>query len=131
MIRTIFSALVGAVVAGLVVAAVEAAGHRLFPPPEGLDPSDPEALAEAIATMPTLALLFVPLAWFLGTLVGAAVAANLSREHRKIAGLSVGGLIFAGSAFTLVQIPHPLWLAAAGLLGIPIAAWTGSRFTPT
>ena len=129
MIRTIFSILAGAVVAGLVVAAVEAAGHRFFPPPEGLDPSNKEAFAEAIAAMPVFALLFVPLAWFLGTLVGAIAASNLAREYRKAAGLAVGALIFAASALTLVQIPHPLWLAGLGLLGIPIAAWNGSRIS--
>jgi hypothetical protein len=129
MLRNILAVLLGILVAGLSVAAIEALGHRVYPPPAGLDPGDPEAFAAAIREMPLPALLFVPLAWFLGTTAGAAVAANISHTKKLQSGLIVGVVMLAGGLGTLVLIPHPLWLSVLGVLVFFPATWIGSRLT--
>jgi len=129
MLRNILAVLLGILVAGLGIAAIEALGHKVYPPPEDLDPSNAEAFAAAIAAMPIPALLFVPLAWFLGTMAGAAVAANISHTGKLRSSLIVGAVMLAGGLGTLVMIPHPLWLSVLGVLVFFPATWIGSRLT--
>lgn len=129
MLRNISAVLLGIIVAGLGIAAIEALGHKVFPPPEDLDPSNAEAMAAALSAMPIPALLFVPLAWFLGTTAGTAVAANLSPSGKLRNGLIVGTVMLAGGLTTLTMIPHPLWLSVLGVLVFFPATWIGSRLT--
>ena len=129
MIRNILAVLVGIAVGGLTVGGVEMLGHRLFPPPEGLDPSNPESITAAIEQMPWVALLFVPLAWFVGTLVGTALAANLASSHRIRCAYVVGGLMLLGGVTTLLRIPHPYWLTLLGVFVFFPSTWIGARLS--
>jgi hypothetical protein len=44
-LRDALAVLAGVIVGGVVVGAVESVGHLIWPPPPGLDVSDPAALA--------------------------------------------------------------------------------------
>ncbi|HEY5782232.1 MAG TPA: hypothetical protein VIT66_10275, partial [Lysobacter sp.] len=68
--RTILGMLVGVVVAVLVIMAMEMLGHHFYPPPSGLDVTDPAneaAFAQFVATMPFGGKVMVLLAWLVGT----------------------------------------------------------------
>lgn len=133
--RSILGTVVGLVIAILLIGLVETLGHRLIPPPAGMDPTDPASIAAAIPLMPIGSFLFVLAAWFLGTWVGASTAMRIARSGARWPGLTVGGVIFAATLYNLWLIPHPMWVAAGGLLGIlgltllasrpPVAAATG------
>lgn len=119
--RTILGMLVGVVVAIAVIMAVEAIGHRFYPPPSGLDPTDPAneaAFAAFVAALPFGGKLVVLIAWVLGTFIGALVAARLAR-HQTAAALLVALVVISGVIGMIMKVPHPTWLSIGGLL-LPI-----------
>lgn len=129
MLRSIGAVVLGVIVAGLSVAFLQSLGHRVFPPPAEASSSDPEVLAKVLAEAPVGALLLVLVAWFLGTVIGAWVAARLVSEARAAHGLVVGGVMMIGGVVTMLQIPHPQWFMIAGALVFLPAAYIGSRLT--
>ncbi len=116
--RSILGTFVGLVLAILLIGLVETLGHRLIPPPAGMDPTDPASIAAAIPLMPIGSFLFVLAAWFLGAGVGASTAARIARSDARWPGLTVGGVILAATLYNLWLIPHPVWVAISGVLGI-------------
>lgn len=121
--RTILGMLVGVVVAVAVIMAVEAIGHRYYPPPPGLDPTDPAneaAFAAFVAALPFAGKLVVLVAWVLGTFIGALAAARVAR-HQTAAALLVALVVMSGVIGMIVKVPHPTWLSVGGLL-LPIPA---------
>jgi hypothetical protein len=127
VLRTILAILAGLLVALATIIALEYLGMSLFPMPVGVTLQDETDLARLVAEAPTGKLLWVVLGWALAALLGGWTAARLSRAHRRIAALSVGGLIVAGVAATVATIPHPGWMVAAGLL-LPLPlAWLAAR----
>jgi hypothetical protein len=130
-VRRLLVVLAGVVLGGIVVALVEGVGHAVFPPPAGVDLTDPEQLAAIMDTIPVGAKLFVVLAWLLGSLSGgwAAVraAGRLEVGPALRLALVVGTVLLLFGAYTLVTIPHPLWMAGLGIL-LPLpSAWLGAR----
>ena len=127
MLRQIAAALLGVLVAFLVVALVQRLGHMVFPPPAELAGADAREIAAAIERLPFGALLFVVAAWGLGSFTGAAVASHLARPPSVVPGLAVGAAVLGATLLTLFNLPHPVWMALAGaLLPLP-AAWLGYR----
>lgn len=129
MLRSIGAVILGVIVAGLSVAFLETLGHRIFPPPPEASSSDPEVLAKVLAELPIGALLLVLVSWFLGTLIGAWVAARLVSDSRAAHGLVVGGVMMIGGVVTMLQVPHPQWFMVLGALVFLPAAYIGSRLT--
>ncbi|MBD8527678.1 hypothetical protein [Pseudomarimonas arenosa] len=68
------------------------------------------------------------LAWAAGAFVGSAMAAQLSRCAPLGPCLAVGVAMLLGTAVSLWMIPHPMWMAAAGLLlPLPIGCANARR----
>ena len=112
------------IVAGIVIAVacifvVESVGHAIYPPPPGLDPTNPRDLERLMAVLPSGTLVFVVAAWFMGALAGAITANMIART--AVAGWAVALLVIAGGVATMTMIPHPAWMWAAGI-GLPLAA---------
>ena len=126
--RTIFATAAGLVMAFATVAIVDSLGHAAYPVPEGIDLSNPEALAGYVRGLPVGAFLFVVGAWVAATFVGGTAAARLARERGRLAAGIVGAFVFAGTVANLVAIPHPTWVAVVGLGGIALAAWVAGRW---
>ena len=121
MLRIILGVLAGAVAAMLLVGGLEAASHLVFPPPPGLDPFNPDDQATLIAMMPLGAALAVVAAWTAGAFGGALTAILIAR--RAWAGWIIAALIAAGGIFTVVSIPHPLWMQIAAGVAPLIGGW--------
>jgi hypothetical protein len=120
--RKILAGVVGVILASVVVAAVEHAGRAIYPPPPGLDPNNLESIRANMDRIPTGALLFVPLAWFLGTAAGACLAAWVGG---RLPALIVGGLLLAMCLFMLVMLPSPAWFWPLGLAAAPLGTAVG------
>ncbi len=127
MARNILSVMVGVILAFVLVAVIETSGHLVFPPPEGMDPSDPESIAAAMEEIPAVALLPVLIAWAVGSFGGAFLAARLAGSSKTTCALIVGVLVMAAGIFNLVAIPHPLWFTVVSLLVFLPAAYLGGR----
>jgi hypothetical protein len=125
--RSILGVLAGLVVGIVLVALVETLGMRLIPPPPGIDPTDPASIAAAMANMPIGSFLFILAGWFLGTGVGASTAMRFARSDARWPGLAVGGVILVATLYNLWVIPHPLWVAVVGVVGIILITLVAAR----
>jgi hypothetical protein len=125
--RIVLGIVAGLVLAVLCAVAIETLGHSLYPPPADLDAGDPADLARLMEVMPVAALMFVVGGWFVGALAGAWTANAIARN--PVAGWVVAGFIVLGAVATMVMIPHPLWMWAAGIALPLAAAWIAARFT--
>lgn len=136
MVRTIIAIIVGLVVGGVVNMGLIVVGGRVIGPPEGADVATYEGLKASMHLFEPRHFLFPFLAHALGTLVGAAVAALVSRRpgagagptRRLMAPLVVGGFFLAGGIVNSIALPAPAWFIALDLIVayIPMA-WLGGR----
>ena len=118
----ILAVIAGILVGGMVVGAVEALGHRVYPVPADLDPSDPKALGEYIAQLPAGAFLFVLLAFAFGALGGSLVASLIGG---RTPGIIVGAVLCLFGFLNLVMIPHPVWFGPGVLLANGLGTMLG------
>ena len=121
-----------AVLAGLaagvaLITAVQALNTRLYPPPPGLDWTEPGALAELMARMPVGALLMVELSYAVGSLGAGAAAGMLSRERPYLPAAVVGALLTLAGFANLAAIPHPVWFAVVTTATYVPCALLGAR----
>ncbi|HVF35294.1 MAG TPA: hypothetical protein VND91_08220 [Candidatus Saccharimonadia bacterium] len=127
MARTLLGVFAGLVVMLVVIAALEAAGHALFPPPPGVDYGDPEQLRRVMELLSPAALAAVLVGWVAGAALGACTAAAIAREHRLSAAMSIGVVMLLLVVANLVMLPHPWWIAIGSVL-LPLpSAWLGYR----
>lgn len=126
MLRLILGVILGVLVGMVVIGVVEGVGHTIFPPPAGVDLTDPAALKTVMAQVPTEAKVAVLLAWFLGILAGASTA-NLAAGRRATAGRLAALILFAFAVWTMVTIPHPAWFMAGAVIAALVAAFAADR----
>ena len=124
MKRKAAATLAGILVAVIVVGLVEAIGHALYPPPDDINLEDPAAMAAIIQKLPLGALLFVVAGWICGALAGGFIAMKVARRMSIVPSLIVGAAMTAATIYTLFAIPHPLWMAIAGVvLPVPVTLY--------
>lgn len=128
VVRNIVAAVAGTIIAFLVVGLVEMAGHAMFPPPAGLDITDPQDQARIMEAIPPAAKVMVLVAWFLGALVGTWLARHLGASSWP--SLLVVALMIAASLWTTQMFPHPWWMVAGALLLPVLALVIASRAIP-
>jgi hypothetical protein len=126
MLRTILGVVLGAIVAVIVVGVVEGVGHTIFPPPPGVNLTDPAQMATVMSRITFPAKIAVLLAWVLGTLAGAS-AGDVIAGRRAWAGRIVTLVVLALSIFNMITIPHPVWFMIAAVLGILAAGALADR----
>lgn len=126
MLRLILGVVLGVIVGGIVTAFIEGMGHTIFPPPPGVNLTDPAQLQMVMSRVPMEAKFAILLAWFLGVLSGAGTA-NLIAGRRALAGRITSMLIFCFAAWTMTSIPHPAWFVAAACAAILFAAFVADR----
>ena len=138
MLRSVLGVFVGIVIAVMLIAGIEQLGHRVYPPPASIraaaEKRDFQAVAKAVGewmpTAPIGALVFPPLAWFGGTLAGCLAAVWIAGRAPFVhAGISAV-LPLLGTIASLAMIPHPPWMWAAGLIGVPLAALVAGFLGP-
>lgn len=126
ILRTALGIVLGLIVGLLIILAVEGVGHTIFPPPLGVNLTDPAQLSTAMLKIPLQAKIAVLLAWFLGALGGAS-AANVIAGRRAWAGRSVALVILALSIFNMTTIQHPVWMAASVIGAILLGGFLADR----
>jgi hypothetical protein len=129
LIRALLSVAAGIALAFVGIALIQSIGHQMYPPPEGIDPTDREAFAEIVAQMPVGTLLMVLLAYGLGTFAGAWLAARLA--GRWFYAMLVGGVMMLAGVSNLVAIPHPWWFTVLGIVTFLPCAYLGGRLAAT
>ncbi|MCG3120890.1 MAG: hypothetical protein ALAOOOJD_03785 [bacterium] len=125
--RNILAVIAGVILAGIVTYAVQGIGHQVYPPPANLDIKNLEAMKAYVATLPMGALLFVLLAYVLGSFAGGWLAAKIARTSQIHVPLTVGGVQLFFGIINLLMIPHPLWFAIAAVIVFLPAAFLGGK----
>lgn len=115
MFRSIGATLAGLLAAALVVGLVESLSSSIYPAPPGLDMHDKAAMEAYMRSLPIGALIMVLVAWFDGTMAGAFLASLLTGGRERWPALVVAGSMLSGALFTMMQIPHPPWMAMVGI----------------
>lgn len=135
MIRKISAVVLGVLIAVILIIAIEALGHAVYPPPDGMDVTDREAIRAYVMGAPIAALLFVMAAWLVATFAGGLLACFIARETPLVYAAIVGGLVLLGTIINLLSIPHPLWFSITSLLAIIatifVTSRLGSAFVPS
>lgn len=127
MIKKIAAAVIGIIVAGGIVFAVESLGHTVYPLPPDLDMSDPVQFGNYVESLPIGAFIFVAGAWVLATLGGGLLACFIAGEKPRVYTAIVGGFVLAATVANLIMIPHPLWFSISSLIAIAAMTYvTGS-----
>ena len=122
--------LAGIIAAFITIALIETAAHTVYPAPPGLDYSNPDILRQYVTALPVGAKLAVLAAWLFGTIDGVFVACLVNKGRYGLCAGVLGGLVLAATIANMMFIPHPVWLAGAGIIGIPLAAFLVSRLMP-
>jgi hypothetical protein len=125
--RSILAVLAGSIVAGVLIAAVEAVSSSVYPLPPGVDHHDYESLRQYVEQLPLGAFLLVLVAWAIGTFAGAWVAARLATRARFAHGLVVGALFLLAGVLNMLMIPHPAWMWAGAVLVFVVCSYLGAR----
>ncbi|HEY9235511.1 MULTISPECIES: hypothetical protein [Phenylobacterium] len=126
MVRLILGVIVGLIVGMIVIFAVEGVGHTIFPPPAGVNLTDPAQMATVMSVIPFQAKIAILLAWLFGTVAGAS-SANLIAGRRAWAGRIVTLLVLALSIFNMTTIVHPVWMMVAAVAAILAAGVLAER----
>ena len=101
--RKIIAVIVGLFAAGLVVLVVELIGHELVVAQRDGDPT-------------VAILLFVALAWLLGSFTGALLTQRVDHSRRPVPALLTGAILLSIAIVNLVTLPHPAWFRVLGVL---------------
>ncbi len=123
MLRLILAVILGPLVGLVVLGAVDGAANTIFPPPPGVNLTDPAAIRAATAVLPFGAQVGQVLAWLLGALAGAW-SANLIAGRRALAGRIVSGLFLAFAAWTMA---YPMGTRVGLVIAVLIAALAADR----
>jgi sorbitol-specific phosphotransferase system component IIBC len=127
MIRSALVLLGGVVAAVIVVGLMDALAGRLYALPAGTDPSDPESIRQAVATLPVQVFLLLLAGWVLAGGIGSYIAARLATHARATHGLIVAFFVLVATVGNLATIPHPVWLWPASIILIPAAGWAATK----
>ena len=127
MSRKILAVVFGIVIALVLIIAIEALGQVVYPPPDGLDLTDPETLQAYIMEAPIGALMFVMEACLVATLVGSLLACFIARKTPLVYSAIVGGLVLLGTIINLMSIPHPRWFSITSVVAIIATIFLSGR----
>ena len=119
--RSIAAVILGAALSIGVISGIDAANHAIYPPPAAVHEAAKKRDMRAVAA-PLGALVMIPVAWVVGTLVGSLAAALIAGRAPLIHALIAGVLPLAGTIAALRMIPHPTWIAVVGLVGVPLSS---------
>lgn len=127
MLRFTAAVVVGVMVALALVAATDAISHAVYPSPIGSDILTTEQLNAHLRALPLGALLFVLFAWVIGTFGGACAASLVAGTRPTMFSAIIGVFVLAATIAYLIVIPHPTWLAVAGMVAVPATALAAGR----
>lgn len=132
MIRNVAAMIAGVGTAFLTVMLFDSLDRMIFPPPAGLDFSDPAAIEPYLATLPIGAFLLILASSAVAAFAGTLVASHIGTIRPFYCAVVIGGMVLAATVANFIAIPHPLWLSIGTLVGIVASAWFAARLaTPS
>lgn len=119
--KTFLAAVAGLVIGGVMIWALEALGHQLFPIPFKIDPNNLEDLRNLMYMIPVESLISIIVAHAIGVFTGLCVAKVIQKDS-VIPIYIVGGMFLLSTGLNLMVIPHPVWFSIADVAGVLIVS---------
>ena len=121
--KQIIAVLVGVVVGIAVTAIVVTISSNLYPMPQALDRTDPEAMRQFVFEQPITAKLLMLIGWMVSAFAAGLAAALLAPEGKgRTMAIYAGAILMAFGVANAFMVPHPMWMLIIGLLQyIPLA----------
>lgn len=128
MLRLISSIIVGVVIAFVIVMAGDMLSQSMAASagPAPTDMNDRAAMRAYVAGLPMTVFITMLATWTVAAFAAAAFAARFGRRGAW-PGWVAAGLFLCATAANLLLIPHPAWMAIAGVLLVVAAGWFGAR----
>jgi hypothetical protein len=127
MVRSVLGILGGLMAGFWLILGVETIGSLIYPPSVLIDWNKPETIELAMKSAPVGQLIFVLVAWSIGTFVGSGITARVASSHKIIHGMVIGVFFQFAGIQQMRMWEHPTWFWFAGLsLFLPLA-FLGAR----
>lgn len=128
MLRLVLSIIGGVIIAFVIVFLGDMLSQSLAASagPAPTDMSDRAAMEAYVAGLPMAVFLVMLATWTVAAFVAAAYAARFARRGAW-PGWIAAGLFLCATAANLFLIPHPAWMAIAGVVLVVAAGWFGAR----
>jgi len=128
MLRLVLSIVGGVVVAFVIVLLGDMASQSLAASagPAPTDMSDRAAMQAYVAGLPTAVFITMLATWTIAAFAAAVLAARFARRGAW-PGWVAAGLFLCATAANLIMIPHPAWMAVAGVVLVVAAGWFGAK----
>ena len=126
MLRSILGVVFGIAIGAIAIAFVQRVGHMAYPTPEGVDMKDPAQFKTLMTLLPLGAKLAVVASWFVGAAAGAVAALAIARRWAPT-GWVVAATLAAMAGMTMIDIPHPVWMAALAPIAFGAGALAGVK----
>lgn len=117
ILRNIFAVIAGVLGGSAVNMAIITVGPMMIPPPEGVDMSDMDKLADNLNLLGPTSFIAPWLAHALGTLVGALIAAKLAASHKMMFAFGVSVFFLLGGIIMVSMLGGPIWFSVVDLVG--------------
>ncbi len=131
MFKRILSVLAGIVSGIIIIYLIEMGSHIIYPFPSTFDMNNPESVKQYIDTAPFGAILFIAIAWAVGSFIGGFVTSLISKSSKTTLSMIVGVILMIAGLINLLTFPHPVWLWIVGLAVFLPSAYLGSRSVKT
>ena len=115
--KTFLATIAGLITCSVMIWALEALGHQLFPVPLKVDPNNLDELKHLMLNIPVESLVTTVIAHIVGVFTGLCVASVIQKES-LVPLYIIGGLFLMSTALNLTMIPHPTWFNVADLGGV-------------
>ncbi len=115
--KRILALLTGFVVSFITIGSLEFLSNRFFPIPVGVDFADPESVKNMMANMPLGAMIFVLVAYAIGSFAGGLSASWVAGRIQKQPSIIIGLVLTFGGIANVLQMPgQPLWMVITSFL---------------
>ena len=128
MWRSIGAVIIGLFVGGLVIGLVESTGHNIYPSGLTLE-SSYEEKEQYVNAAPIMALMFLPLAYLVGTFVGGFVTGKIASQGQSKLVYTTCAILFTFGIINMFQNPHPLWLNVVAIVAFVLATFLAIKLS--
>jgi MFS family permease len=118
--KRILAVIAGLISAFVLIALIQYISYLIYPPPEGFDYKNEEAMRQLMQTMPAGAFGMLIFAYAVGSFVGGLVAGKVSGRTQPA--IILGVVLTVSGIVNLVKIEHPMWFSIVStIIYIPMA----------
>ena len=114
--RKILAVIAGYIASMLVIFAVEAIGHYLYPLPEGMDRYDPNTFKVYAETAPFIALFLIIVGYASGAFTAGFVSTKIAADNKNTYAIICGAILLICTIVNMFLIPSPIWFMTLAIL---------------